>query len=223
MDYGSHAGFRRYSFPRSVRTLAEGPMRNTVRFDDAESIRLSDVIVETRSPDGIEFTAEGHLSVTEALLAEFEGTTLNPVRVTVSGDETGSVAIDLSGPATLRLETVDVGVATPDREDLADGIDALRSSANDGSDSVDSRPDVLSFTVEGEIRNVPSETLSAISEDVSGLESLTFAVSESARSDGGGGDDVVLELSLLGYGIVVRRDGSIVVGNAGSLASIDLP
>lgn len=198
-------------------------MRNTVRFDDAKSIRLSDVIVETRPPDALEFTAEGHLRVTETLLGEFAGTTLNPVRVTVSGGDADSVALDLTGPATLRLENVDVGVAMPDREDLADGIDALRSSTNGGPGSADSRPDVLSFTVEGEIRDVPSETFAALSTDVSSLESVTFAVDESVRSDGGCPDDVVLDLSLLGYGIVVRRDGSIVVGNAGSLATMDLP
>ncbi|NUC71433.1 hypothetical protein HTZ84_03760 [Haloterrigena sp. SYSU A558-1] len=197
-------------------------MNNTVRFDDAKHIRLSDVVVETRPPDGLEFAVEGHLSVSEALLGEFEGTTVNPVRVTVSGGDADSVALDLTGPATLRLETVDVGVAAPDREDLADGIDALRSSANDGRESVDSRPDVLSFTVEGEIRDVPSETVAALPADVSSLESVTFAADESVRSDGGGGDDVILELSLLGYGIVVRRDGSIVVGNADSLVTIDL-
>lgn len=198
-------------------------MSNTVRFDDAESIRLSDVTVETRRSDGLEFTVQGSLRVTETLLGEFEGTTLNPVRVTVSGGDADPVTLDLTGPATLRLEAVDVGVATPDREDLADGIDALRPSADGGPGSVDSRPDVLSFTVEGEIRDVPSETFAALPEGVSDLESLTFAVDESARSDGGRGDDVLLELSLLGYGIVVRRDGSIVVGNAGSLAGIGLP
>lgn len=198
-------------------------MSNTVRFDDAESIRLSDVIVETRPPDRIEFSVEGNLSVTEAVLGEFAGTTMNPSRVTVSGGDADAVALDLTGPATLRLETVDVGVATPDREDLADGVDALRSSADGGPDSVDPRPDVLSFTVDGEIRDVPSETFAALPAAGLSLESITFAVEESVRSDGGRGDDVVFECTLLGYGIIVRRDGSIVVGKAGSLASIDLP
>ncbi len=197
-------------------------MSNTVRFDDVESVRLSDVTVEMRPPDRLEFTAEGHLRVTETLLGKFAGATLNPVRVTVSGDDADSVAIDLTGPAALRLEAVDVGVATPDREDLADGIDALRPSAAGGPDSADPRPDVLSFTVEGTVRDVPSETFAALPEGALHLESLTFAVDESTRSDGGRADDVLLELSLLGYGIVVRRDGSTVIGNAGSLAPVDL-
>ncbi|ELY66829.1 hypothetical protein C489_12332 [Natrinema versiforme JCM 10478] len=33
-------------------------MSNTVRFDEAESIRLADTTVETRPPDGLEFRVE---------------------------------------------------------------------------------------------------------------------------------------------------------------------
>ncbi|MGQ3413544.1 hypothetical protein ACT4ML_14915 [Natrinema sp. LN54] len=197
-------------------------MSNTVRFDDAESVRLSNVTVETRPPDGLEFRVEGTLRATETLLGEFAGTTLNPVRVTVPDGDADSVAIDLTGPATLRLETVDVGVATPDGDDIAAGLDALRSSADEDREPIEPPPDVLSFTVEGEIRDVPSETFAALPAAVSSLESITFAVEDSVRSDGGRADDVVLECTLLGYGIVVRRDGSIVVGSAERPGNIDL-
>ncbi|ELY66828.1 hypothetical protein [Natrinema versiforme] len=160
--------------------------------------------------------------MTEAVLGEFAGTTMNPSRVTVSGGDTDAVALDLTGPATPRLETVDISVATPDREDLADGVDALRPSSDGDPESIDPPPDVLSFTVEGEIRNVPSETFAALPADTSSLESVTFAVEESVRSDGGRADDVMFECSLLGYGIIVRRDGSIVVGSGRIPGSIDL-
>ncbi|AGB31328.1 hypothetical protein C488_00829 [Natrinema pellirubrum DSM 15624] len=197
-------------------------MSVTVRLADAESIRLTANAVETVPPDRLEFTLRGRLTMTEALLAQFEGATLNPVRIAVSADG-DPVEIDLTASAALRLEDVDVGVATPDPDDITDGVDALRPSANDDPDGADVRPDVLAFTVEGAIRDVPPATLAAIVDDAPGIESATFAVEEPLRSDGGEANDVVFELTLFGYGIVVRRDGTIVVGSSEGLTGIDLP
>lgn len=194
-------------------------MTVTIDLDETESIHLTDAL-ERRPPDRLEFAVEGSLTVTEALLAEFEGATLNPVRIAVSTDDSDPVEIDLTGAATLRLESADVGVATPDAEDIPTSLDALRSG-NDVFGSVKSPPDVIAFTVEGVIRDIPTATLEAVGDDTSEIESVTFAVEESVRSDGGSDDDVLFELALFGYGIVVRRDGTIVVGSDGSLPGID--
>jgi|GEM_PF-696109 hypothetical protein len=196
-------------------------MTVTIDLDEAESIHLTDAF-ERRPPDRLEFVIEGRLTVTEALLAEFEGSTLDPVRIAVSTDDSDPVEIDLTGPATLRLENADVGIATPDSNDVPSSLDALRSEDN-GFGSAKSPPDVIAFTVEGVIRDVPTATLEAIADDTSGIESVTFAVGESVRSDGGSDDDVIFELALFGYGIVVRRDGTIVIGSNGTRSSIDRP
>lgn len=197
-------------------------MSVTVRVTDNERVRLTANTVEPKPSDRLEFSVKGRITVTEALLDRFEGATLNPVRVAVSGDDTEPVEIDLTASTTLRLDTVDVGIATPDREDVANGLDALRQPADDGSGPTDAQPDVIAVTVEGTIRNVPAATLERLANDDPGIESVTFAVEEPLRSDGGSGD-VIFELTLLGYGIVVHRDGTIVVGSDEGLASIDLP
>ena len=197
-------------------------MTVTFQFDDTENVTVTDETVETRASNRIEFSVAGSLTITDALLGKFEGATLNPVRVTIASSDSEAVPIDLTGQASLRLENVDVGVATPDGADVAAGLDGLRPTAEDGPESLDSPPDVLSFTVEGVIRDVPRETLEAIDGHSPSVESLTFAVEESVRSDGGRRTDVVVELGVLGYGIVVRRDGTIVVGSGGPLASVGL-
>ncbi len=81
---------------------------------------------------------------------------------------------------------------------------------------------MLAFTVEGTIREIPEPTFEEIEGRPPRLESLTFAVDETVRSDGGSGEDVVVEFTLFGYGVVVRRDGSIVVGSAGGVDGNDL-
>ncbi|QLK26613.1 hypothetical protein HYG81_03070 [Natrinema zhouii] len=197
-------------------------MTVTIDLDEADSIHLTETL-ERRPPDQLEFAIEGTLTVTEALLAEFEGATLDPVRITVSTDDSDPVEIDLTGPATLRLENADVGVATPDADDVPTSLDALRTSAGDDFESIKSPPDVIAFTIEGVIQDVPTATLEVIADETPEIESVTFAVEESVRSDGGSGNDVIFELTLLGYGIVVRRDGTIVVGCHGSPPDIDLP
>lgn len=197
-------------------------MSLTVDLTGNENVTLTDGTVERRPPDRLEVSVDGRLSVTDALLAQFEGATLDPVAVTVSSDDADQVEIDLTGPAALRLQNVDVGVATPDAGEIPGPTDALRSSADGGPDGVDPPPDVLAFTIDGTISDVPPATLEAIGGDDPRLESLTFAVEDSVRSDGGSGNDVVFEFTLLGYGVVVRRDGMIVVGSGEGGASIDL-
>ncbi|WP_222918483.1 hypothetical protein [Natrinema sp. SYSU A 869] len=196
-------------------------MTVTITLDENENIDLTDTDIENRAPDRLAVTIEGQLTVTDALLAEFEGAALDPVRITVAVEDAEPIAIDLMGPASLRLENVDVGVATPDEDAIGDGLDALESVAGDSSESSDTRPDVIAFTVDGVIRDVPATTIEAIAGGDPTLESLTFAVEESLESDGGSGSDVLFELALLGYGIVVHRDGTIVVDSGGRSVSID--
>ena len=186
-------------------------MSVTIDLDDNECIRLTDIGVRRRAPDQLEFSVEGNLTVTDALLAEFKGATLDPVGITVSAEDVAPIAIDLTDSASLRLENVDVGVATPDRDDIAAGIDTVRPSTDGGPAPVDSPPDVLSFTVDGVVRDVSPGALEPIADEAPRLESLTFAVDESLRSDGGRGSDVVCDLTLFGFGVVVHRDGRIVV------------
>ncbi|SEP79228.1 hypothetical protein [Natrinema salaciae] len=195
----------------------------TVRIDldEHESVELTDTDVRKRPPDRLEFATDGNLTVVSALLAEFEGATLNPVRVTISAADANPVAIDLTGPASLRLENVDVGVATPDGADIADEFRSIPPSTDEDAGSTDSPPSVIAFTVDGAIRDVPPETLAAIGDDEPTLETVTFAVGESIRSDGGPGTEVIFELALFGYGIVVRRDGTITIGTGGRAAGID--
>lgn len=214
-------------------------MSVTVGVDEDRRVRVTDDVVEIRPPDRIAFAIEGTVRITEELLGQFEGATLEPVRVEIaSGDRT--VEIDLGEEAALRLENVDVGVETPGSdvvpsdgeaiEPLAngasvDGASADSASADDGAESDETRPGAIAFTVDGAIVDVPEKNVDAISRGSPSLESLTFAVEDPVRSDGGAesGDDVVFECSLLGYGIVVRRNGTIVVGGRGGLATTDLP
>lgn len=196
-------------------------MSVTVQVADTEDVRLTENTVETQPPDRLEFSMRGRLTITEALLAQFEGMTLNPVRVTVSVEDADPVEIELQESASLRLENVDIGIATPDSADIADSLDALRPSTDGGPDPVDGQPDVLAFTVEGAIRDVPIATLDEIATGSPEIQSVTLAVETSVRSDGGardeGGarDDVIFDLTLFGYGIIIRRDGTIVVGSDG--------
>ena len=197
-------------------------MSLTVRFDETDAIRLTNSTVAAQPPDRIEFSVQGSLTATESMLAAFEGATLHPVGVTVSTDSDAR-SVDLTGPASLRLENVDVGVASPDADSIPDDLDALKSSA-DEFELPDSRPDVLSFTVEGAIRDVdaPTAALESIAAADAEIEAITFAVDESVRTDGGSEPEIALELSLFGYGVVVRRDGTIVVGSGGRFASIGI-
>ncbi|WP_226006882.1 hypothetical protein [Natrinema salinisoli] len=188
--------------------------------DEHESIRLNGVDIRTEPPNRLEFAIEGTLTVVSALLAEFEGATLNPVGVTVSAAESDPVSIDLTGPASLRLDDVDVGIARPDGEDIADDIRAARPSTDD-ADSVDLSSGVIAFTVEGTIRGLTATTFEPIADDGQAIESIEFAVDEPIRGDGGSETDVIFELTLFGYGITVRRDGAIGIGTGGRSLDVD--
>lgn len=185
-------------------------MRITVAIADDQRIRVAGDAVETHPPDQFTFAVEGVLSMTEQLVSQFEGATLRPSRVSLSVDDR-TVDIDLTGEAELRLSSVDVGIETPD-PDLSEGVESLTSSVTDPSALTDANPAALAFTVEGSVLGVPEGTLEILDSGNVTVESLSVAVDDGVRSDGGSTDDVVFEVALLGYGITVRRDGAIVVG-----------
>lgn len=186
-------------------------MSHTVQIDENDSVRITDADIEACPPDRLAFEVEGTLTLTETLLATFEGATLNPTQVTVTVDESRSIAVDLTDEASLRLESLDVGVAPPDVDDLVPNSDTLSAIADGDTATEVPEPEVLAFTVEGVIRDVPSEVVGAVAAGDPALESLTFAI-DTARTDGGAESEVVLELALFGYGIVVRRNGLITIG-----------
>lgn len=196
-------------------------MSVTVHLDENESVSLTDEVVDVRPPDRIAFAVRGTLTMTEELLGSFAGATLNPVRLDVSTGGGGRVEVDLAERSELRLETVDVGVETPDTDDLSPGMDALGSSSDE--EEADTRPGAIAFTVEGAVLDVPAETLESLSEGSPTLSALTFAVESPVRSDGGAPDDPIFQFSLLGYGIVVRRNGVIEIGGGGGLLDVNLP
>lgn len=184
-------------------------MSLTVHVDENPSIRLTGQVVETHPPDRVEFAAEGVIRMTETLLSEFEGRSLVPVGVVFEVDDSRTVETDLAGEASLRIETVDVGVETPDADDLSPGMETVSSATDDepaGS---------IAFTVEGVISSVPPETLDRIAGGASTLKSVTFAVEDAVRSDGGSGGDVVFEFGVLGRRVVVHRNGTVDVGRTG--------
>ncbi|MFP8952911.1 hypothetical protein ACLI4Z_08065 [Natrialbaceae archaeon A-arb3/5] len=193
-------------------------MSISVQIDENQSIRVAEDQIETDPPDQLAFTVEGVITMTEQVVGEFEGMSLNPSRIEVSVDESRTVEIDLTEAASLQLSSVDVGIATPDADDLPTGIDALRSSMDDPTEMTGVRPDALSFTVEGVVLDVPQETLEALAEGDPAIEALTFAVGDAVRSDGGSDETVVLEIVLLGYGITVHQDGTITVGSHETLS-----
>lgn len=194
-------------------------MSVTVPLVDNQDIRLRTDIVEPHPPGTIEVTIEGTITITGALLGQFEATTLEPVAVDLAVDESESVTVDLRKDGRLRLETIDVGIEPPDAGDLVPDGDALESpvsSLSDADPGLDPKPEpgVIAFTVEGVIEGVSPATIDDLTraDRQPTLESITFAVEESISSDGGRADDIVAEFSLLGYGIVVRRDGTVTVG-----------
>ncbi|QLG29344.1 hypothetical protein HUG10_18190 [Halorarum halophilum] len=198
-------------------------MSVTVNVAEDRTIRLTEQVVGTRLPDTIAFTAKGTLTMTEELLGAFEGTTLTPGEVSLSVDGSRTVDVDLSNGASLRLETVDVGVETPDPDDLVPGADSIGSAAEGAPNPGDATPGAIAFTVEGVIRGVPGEAFAAIAGGTPAIEALTFSVEDSVRSDGGSGDDVMFEFALLGFEVSVRRNGTIAVGTRGTSVSLDTP
>lgn len=197
-------------------------MRITVEIADDQRIRVAGDAVEPRPPDQFTFAVEGVLSMTEQLVGQFGSATLRPSRITLSVDDDRTVAIDLTDQSSLRLSSVDVGVETPDSDDIPEGVETLTSSGTDPSALPDANPAALAFTVEGSVLDVPEAALDILESSDVTLESLTFAVDDGGRTDGDSADDVVFEVTLLGYGVTVRRDGTIVVGVSDDLAGPDL-
>lgn len=70
---------------------------------------------------------------------------------------------------------------------------------------------------------MPAETFESVTGGPPAVAAITFDVEESIRSDGGSGADVVFQGSLLGFTVVVRRNGTIDVGTAGSPVDVELP
>ncbi|RQG94590.1 hypothetical protein [Natrarchaeobius chitinivorans] len=197
-------------------------MSVTVEIAEGQSIRVVEDRIETQPPDRLAFEIEGVLSMTDQLLAQFEGTTLKPSQIEISTGDAESVEIDLTEEPSLRLTAMDVGVQTPDSDDLSEGIDTLRSTMGDPTEIVDAKPAALAFTVEGSILDVSEETFDTLTEGDVSIETLSFAVEDAKMSDGGSADDVMLEIGLLGYGITVRRDGTVTIGIPGVSAGTGL-
>lgn len=198
-------------------------MSLTIQLDGNESARVSDQRVETQPPDHVKFVAEGVLTVSEGLMGDFEGTALKPTEVILSVDGSETVAVDLTADPSLRLEEVDVGVETPDADDISQGVNSLDPTTDRGDETPDVSLGAIAFTVEGAILDVPDETFESLSDGEITPKSITFALDEVARGDGGSNDDVVLEVTLLGYGVVIYRDGVIEIGTTGGGIDIGLP
>lgn len=198
-------------------------MSLTLRLDENENAQVSDQLVETEPPDHVEFVAEGVLTVTEELMGKFEGTALKPTEVVLSVDESDTVTVDLTEEPSLHLEDVDVGVETPDTDDISSGMDSLNPTSDEGAEAPDINPAAIAFTVEGAILNISQETFEPLSEGEITLKSIAFALDEVAKSDGGSGTDVILEITLLGYGVVIYRNGIIEIGTTGGVIDIGLP
>lgn len=196
-------------------------MSVTIDIEENQDVRVTEEVIDANPPDGIAFAAEGVVTVTKSLLDDFAGASLQPVRVAFSVDGSRTVETDLEGAPSLRLDTVDIGVETPDTGDLSPGTDSIETATEAESDSTDAPPGAIAFTVEGAIRDVSATSCERIATGSPTLESITFAVGASARSDGGS-DDAALEVTLLGYGIVVHRDGTIEVETGVGMPDLDL-
>lgn len=196
-------------------------MSHTVDLAGNPSLELTDVTVDPRPPDRIGFGAKGVIRPSEGLLSRFEGRSLNPVGVEFCLGPSETVEVDLDEEASLRLESIDVGVETPDAEDVASGVERVRPSG-DGGRPKEGPTGAIAFTVEGTIHDVPEPTVAAIAGESPGLASVTFGVEESAMADGGSPPEVLLEVGLFGYGVVVRRDGTIEVSAPGATPDLDL-
>ena len=190
-------------------------MTVTVDLAGSSDVRLTEQAVTVRPPDEIGFVVEGTATRTESLLAEFEGRRLDPARVELAVGESGTVEVDLTAEASIRLESVDVGVETPDTDDLLPEDGTVTSAAEDAPDPSDSGPAALAFTVEGVLEGVPEEVVETVADASPTFTSLTFAVEESLESDGGSRDEAMCEFDLLGFTITVGRDGRVRVGTAG--------
>lgn len=194
-------------------------MSPTVNIDENPSVTVTESVVDPHPPDRLGFLAEGVIRPTRALLGRFEGSSLTPVRVDFAVDGSETVAVDLEDESSLRLESIDVGVETPDVADVTDVID---SATGDGEGSSDESSGAIAFTVEGTIRDLSEEQVAAIADGSPTLASVTFSVSEAVETDGGSPTDVLLEVGLFGSGVIVRRDGTVEIGTRGATPDVDL-
>lgn len=187
-------------------------MTLTVDVAGDSNVRLTDEVVAALPSGTIEFAVEGTLSVAPDRLAAFEGRRLRPVAVGLSvADDV--VTVDLSGDAALRLDAIDVGVETPDRADLPSATDP-DALADGVAGAADRDAGVVAFTVEGTVAGVDPATVETLEGESPGVASVTFTVDEVPATDGGSGDDVLAEVALLGFGVVIRRDGTITIAAA---------
>ncbi|MFC6719460.1 hypothetical protein ACFQGT_12670 [Natrialbaceae archaeon GCM10025810] len=219
--------------------------------DGSDAVRVTETDLDARPPGAIGFAFEGTTTITEEMLAAVAGATLTPERVEIEIGDSETVVIDLGegSSASLRLESVDVGFATPDADNLLPDPNVLRRVTDRDADGVvdAARPNVLAFTVEGIVEGVTDEIVEAVANGSPTLEAVVFRVdadrddegdedgnedrvgeeAESEDSEGedaanggirgdGGRSGVVLQVALFGHGVVVHRDGTIVVG-AGEL------
>lgn len=183
-------------------------MSTSVNISENPSVEVTEAVVRPRPPDSVGFLAEGMIRPNPGLLAEFEGLSLKPVGVTVSVGPSRTVEVDLSGTASLRLESVDVGVETPEVGDAVDAVGSVGSGDATASDAPAGR---IAFTVEGSIDGLSAETLEDLGDGSPTIESITFSVAETVETDGGSPLDPLLEVTLFGYGVIVRRNGIIEV------------
>lgn len=193
-------------------------MTITIDLEDERRVRIADATVDARPPDVVRFEIAGNLRLGEEVLASAAGATLDPVRIAFQAADR-AVAIDLRDrdEAALRLDAADVGLAAPDADDIVPDTDALGALATDGRsaprDLAAGRPGVVAFTVEGRIVDAPTDAVTVLAETElpPSPKSITFEGLPSIRSDGGAVAPV-LETTLLGFGIVVYRDGRISIG-----------
>lgn len=188
-------------------------MSITVDLESCSAVSLSDQRFDP-DPDGkVSFAAEGVVTVTGELLGRLEGSSLEPVAVDLTVEDATTVHVDLDEETPLRFETVDVGVERPGSDDLPSpsGVTDLSeatpvgSSGTDDADVPPDAPGAVAFTVECSIGDVPSETLESLAAGSASLSSVTFAA-----------DDVVYELGVFGYAVVIRRNGVLEVRREGS-------
>ncbi|QLG49884.1 hypothetical protein [Natrinema halophilum] len=198
-------------------------MSITVNLKEDQSVQVTDQVIETKPPARVAFAAEGVITMTRDVLEEFAGSSLRPVEIEMAIGESETVNIDLSKEASLRLDTVDIGVESPDTNDLSPGMDTIPSSSDDNSDVNNTHPGAIAFTVEGVIRDTPEEVRKPITDASPRLEAITFAAKNALRSDGGSGTDIILEVSLLGYGISIHRNGVIDIGTGSDVTDVGLP
>jgi len=117
-------------------------MTVTIDLDEAESIHLTDAFETAARSARIRHRGTSHRDRGAARRVRGFDPGSRPNRGV--DRRLGPVEIDLTGPATLRLENADVGIATPDSNDVPSSLDALRSEDN-GFGSAKIPPDVIAF------------------------------------------------------------------------------